>query len=112
MQNTPVNTKDDKEFTVMKILAILLGSKGESQFRPLCGDQAATELPKDWWLVRWFQAGGCPKVEHEGVVWMIAVVWVDDGDECGGVVIRVDGDGVETMVVLGRDEDTRWRSWW
>nr|GEU86668.1 ribonuclease H-like domain-containing protein [Tanacetum cinerariifolium] len=31
MQNTPVNTKDDKEFTVVKILAILLGSKGEIQ---------------------------------------------------------------------------------
>ncbi|GKE41678.1 hypothetical protein Tco_1468962, partial [Tanacetum coccineum] len=26
-------TKDDKEFTVMKILAILLGSKGESQVK-------------------------------------------------------------------------------
>ncbi|GJY94134.1 hypothetical protein Tco_0510495 [Tanacetum coccineum] len=51
MQNTPVNTKDDKEFTVVKILAILPGSKGESQFGPLRGEQAATELPRDWILI-------------------------------------------------------------
>ncbi|GKD68397.1 hypothetical protein Tco_1322487 [Tanacetum coccineum] len=44
------STKDDKEFTVVKILAILLGSKKESQFGPLRGEQAAIELPRDWVL--------------------------------------------------------------
>ncbi|GJY08929.1 retrovirus-related pol polyprotein from transposon TNT 1-94 [Tanacetum coccineum] len=44
--------------------------------------------------------------------WCLDDSGCDDGDECGGVVMRVDGDGVETMVVLGRDGDTRWRSWW